>query len=147
MIGIGVIGYGYWGPNIVRNFRGLANCKLIAVCDQSHRALTRLLALFANIGGNSGSRDIFTSKDINTVAIVTPVPTHYELARQCLENDKHVFVEKPFTATVSQAETLVELAEAKHLKVMVDHTFLFTGAVRKMKELIEQKILGALYYY
>jgi predicted dehydrogenase len=88
-----------------------------------------------------------TSKAVDAVAVVTPVATHYELARLCLENGKHVFVEKPFTATTAQAEELIELAEQKHLKIMVDHTFLFTGAVRKMRELIDERALGALYYY
>jgi predicted dehydrogenase len=88
-----------------------------------------------------------TSNDIDAVAVVTPVSTHYELARKCLENGKHVFVEKPFTATVAQAEKLIELADKKKLTLMVDHTFLFTGAVRKMKELIDQKTLGTLHYY
>jgi predicted dehydrogenase len=95
----------------------------------------------------SDPSDIIMSKDIDAVAVVTPVSTHYELARQCLKNGKHVFVEKPFTTTVAQAEELIELAEVKNLKIMVDHTFLFTGAVQKMKELMEQRLLGPLYYY
>ena len=85
--------------------------------------------------------------EIDAVAIVTPVSTHYALARQALENGKHIFVEKPFTAESQQAEDLIELAERKKLVIMVDHTFLFTGAVRKMKELIDQGVLGRLYYY
>jgi predicted dehydrogenase len=147
MINIGVIGYGYWGPNVVRNFYGLANCKLMAICDKSPSARTRVLGSYSGIEVTDDVRDILTSTAIDAVAIVTPVATHYELARLCLENGKHVFVEKPFTATVAQAEELIDLAEQKHLKIMVDHTFLFTGAVRKMKELIAQRTLGTLYYY
>jgi predicted dehydrogenase len=147
MIKIGVIGYGYWGPNVIRNFHGLAECQLIAVCDKSRSARTRVLRSYSGIEVTDDVRDILTSKVIDAVAIVTPVTTHYELARLCLENGKHVFVEKPFTATVAQAEELIELAEQKHLTMMVDHTFLFTGAVRKMKELIAQKMLGTLHYY
>jgi predicted dehydrogenase len=147
MIKIGVIGYGYWGPNVIRNFHGLAECQLIAVCDKSPSARTRVLRSYSGIEVTDDVRDILTSKVIDAVAIVTPVTTHYELARLCLENGKHVFVEKPFTATVAQAEELIELAEQKHLTMMVDHTFLFTGAVRKMKELIAQKMLGTLHYY
>jgi predicted dehydrogenase len=147
MIKVGVIGYGYWGPNVVRNFHGLANCQLTAVCDKSPSARTRVLGSYSGIEVTNDVGDILTSKVIDAVAIVTPVATHYELARLCLENGKHVFVEKPFTATVAQAEELIELAEQKHLKIMVDHTFLFTGAVRKMKELIAERILGTLYYY
>src|SRR5262249_14496060 len=147
MLKVGVIGYGYWGPNIVRNFHGLTNCKIVAVCDKSPQALKHVLASYTGIECTSDANDIFTSKDIDAVAIVTPVSTHYDLARKCFEKGKHVFVEKPFTATVAQAEDLIELADKKQLTLMVDHTFLFTGAVRKMKELIEQKMLGTLHYY
>jgi predicted dehydrogenase len=147
MIRVGVIGYGYWGPNVVRNFHELASCRLVTVCDKNPTALRRVLASHPGIEVTSDIRDILASKVIDVVAIVTPVSTHYELARLCLENGKHVFVEKPFTATVAQAEELIDLAEQKHLKIMVDHTFLFTGAVRKMKELIDQRVLGTLYYY
>ena len=136
MLRIGVIGYGYWGPNIVRNFHGLSNCKLVSVCDKSPKAIDRLLKTFPGVEGTNDARNVYTSKDIDAVAIVTPVSSHYELARRALENGKHVFVEKPFTATAGQAEELIELAEAKGLKIMVDHTFLFTGAVRKVKELL-----------
>jgi predicted dehydrogenase len=147
VIRVGIIGYGYWGPNVVRNFHGLANCKLVAVCDENPTAVARVLASYPGVEVTSDARDMFTSKVIDAVAVVTPVATHYELARLCLENGKHVFVEKPFTATAAQAEELIDLAEQKHLKIMVDHTFLFTGAVRKMKELIDQRVLGTLYYY
>jgi predicted dehydrogenase len=147
MVNVGVIGYGYWGPNIVRNFQQLANCKLTAVCDKNATAIQRLLVSHPDMEITSDPSDIIMSKDIDAVAVVTPVSTHYELTRQCLKNGKHVFVEKPFTTTVAQAEELIELAEVKNLKIMVDHTFLFTGAVQKMKELIEQRLLGPLYYY
>jgi predicted dehydrogenase len=147
MVNIGVIGYGYWGPNIVRNFYGLSDCKIVAVCDKSPEALHHAMATYPDIKCTHDAQDIFRSKAIDAVAIVTPVSTHYELARQCLDNGKHVFVEKPFTATVAQAEDLIQRADKKHLTLMVDHTFLFTGAVRKMKELIDQKTLGTLHYY
>jgi predicted dehydrogenase len=93
------------------------------------------------------SDDIVMASDIDAVAIVTPVSYHYELAKKALENGKHVFVEKPFTATSAQAEELIELAERKNLQIMVDHTFLFTGAVRKIKQLVDDGTLGPLYYY
>jgi predicted dehydrogenase len=147
MVNIGVIGYGYWGPNIVRNFAGLTDCKLVAVCDKSPTALQQVSAAYADIECTYDARDIVRSPAIDAVAVVTPVSTHYELARQCLDNGKHVFVEKPFTATVAQAEALIEQADRKRLTLMVDHTFLFTGAVQKMKELIDQKMLGTLHYY
>jgi predicted dehydrogenase len=147
MIRVGIIGYGYWGPNVVRNFHGLASCKLIAVCDKDQKAIERVSASYPDVKITSDAYALLTSKVIDAVAIVTPVGTHYELARLGLEHGKHVFVEKPFTTTVAQAEELIELAAKRRCQIMVDHTFLFTGAVRKMKELIDQRILGTLYYY
>lgn len=96
---------------------------------------------------NSDIAAMLRSPLIDVIAVVTPVWTHFELAKAALENGKHVFVEKPFTMTSGQAEELIELAARKHLKIMVDHTFLFTGAVRKIKELVDTRELGQLYYY
>jgi predicted dehydrogenase len=147
MIKLGVIGYGYWGPNIVRNFLGHQDCKVVAVCDTNSAALARVLGRHPGVRVTTEVDDIVTSPEIDAVAIVTPVSYHYELAKRALENGKHVFVEKPFTATSAQAEELVELAERKNLQIMVDHTFLFTGAVRKIKQLVDDGTLGPLYYY
>jgi predicted dehydrogenase len=144
---IGVIGYGYWGPNIVRNFHSQEECEVVLVADRNAKCADRLKKVFPSIGFTTDENQILTSKDIDVVAVVTPVWTHYELAKKALENNKHVFVEKPFTYNVAQGEELVELAERKNLKIMVDHTFLFTGAVRKIKELVDRKELGDLYYY
>jgi predicted dehydrogenase len=144
---IGVIGYGYWGPNIVRNFHSQEECEVVLVADRNAKCADRLKKVFPSIGFTTDENQILTSKDIDVVAVVTPVWTHYELAKKALENNKHVFVEKPFTYSVAQGEELVELAERKNLKIMVDHTFLFTGAVRKIKELVDRKELGDLYYY
>src|SRR6202163_4694792 len=91
--------------------------------------------------------EVLNSPNIDLIAVVTPVWTHYELAKKALENGKHVFVEKPFTCSVAQAEELIELADRKNLKIMVDHTFLFTGAVKKIKDVVEKRELGDLYYY
>src|SRR5512135_2532949 len=128
MIRVGVIGYGYWGPNIVRNFRGLEGSRVELICDQRPEALRRAQQAFPEVKVCTDVADIVRSPDIDAVAVVTPVWTHYELARAALENGKHVFVEKPFTANARQGEELIELAERKNLKIMVDHTFLFTGA-------------------
>ena len=144
---VGVIGYGYWGPNIVRNFHGQEGSRVVAVCDKSAKSLERVRHAFPGMHTISDCTDLLTSPDVDAVAIVTPVWTHFELAKKALENGKHVFVEKPFTCTAAQGEELIELAERKHLKIMVDHTFLFTGAVKRMKELIEDGTLGDLYYY
>jgi predicted dehydrogenase len=120
---------------------------VVAVCDKNPVALARVLVQHPNIRLMTEADDIVMSSEIDAVAIVTPVSYHYELAKKALENGKHVFVEKPFTATSAQAEELVELAERKNLQIMVDHTFLFTGAVRKIKQLVDDGTLGPLYYY
>lgn len=147
MINIGVIGYGYWGPNLVRNFSKVEQASVRAVCDISSANLQKARKKYPQLNATSDFRDIMASGEIDAVAIATPVNTHYELAKNALENGKHVFVEKPFTASSEQAEKLIELADKKRLKIMVDHTFLFTGAVRKIKELIDNKSLGQIYYY
>jgi predicted dehydrogenase len=147
VINVGVIGYGYWGPNIVRNFNAAEGSRVISICDKNQSALGRAKKAYPNIQTTRECHDIITSPDIDVIAIITPVSTHFRLAKEALENGKSIFVEKPFTATVSQAEDLVNLAEKKNLMVMVDHTFVFTGAVRKIKQLIEEKVLGELYYY
>ena len=147
MVTIGVIGFGYWGPNIVRNFLPIENVEVVAICDLSKSALIRAKKSYPALKTVSNANDILTSKEIDAVAIVTPVYTHFELAKKALENGKHLFIEKPFTSNVSEAETLIELAEKKNLIIMVDHTFLFTGAVKKIKELTDNNILGELYYY
>jgi predicted dehydrogenase len=143
----GVVGYGYWGPNVVRNLQTTAGAEISAVCDKSSAARRKVHKSYPQIYVSSDAMEILTSPEIDAVAIVTPVWTHYELAKAALENGKHVFVEKPFTSNVSQAETLIELAQKQNLKIMVDHTFLFTGAVKKIKQLLHEGLLGKLYYY
>jgi predicted dehydrogenase len=147
MIRMGVIGYGYWGPNILRNFHNQEGVKVVAVCDGNPAALKRVAKIYPEIRLCSDCREITTATDIDAVAVVTPVSTHFELARQALSNGKHVFVEKPFTATAAEAEELISLSRKNRLVIMVDHTFVFTGAVRKIKQLIDESVLGALYYY
>ena len=147
MIRVGVIGYGYWGPNIVRNLHGLDSTRAEMVCDMSPKALARVRKAYPGIKAVSDPNEVLRSPDIDAVAVITPVWTHYELAKKALENGKHVFIEKPFTSSSAQAEELIELAARKNLTIMVDHTFLFTGAVRKIRELTESGALGDLYYY
>jgi predicted dehydrogenase len=143
----GVIGYGYWGPNVVRNLQTTPGAEISAVCDKSSAARKKVHKNYPQLYVAADATEVLTSPEIDAVAIVTPVWTHYELAKAALENGKHVFVEKPFTSNVNQAEALIELAEKKNLKIMVDHTFLFTGAVRKIKQLLQENLLGKLYYY
>lgn len=144
---VGVIGYGYWGPNIARNIHALEHCELAAICDRSLGALQRARRTYPGVYLTTDLADVLTAPDIDAVAVITPVWTHFELAKAALENGKHVFVEKPFTSTSEQAEELIELAEKKNLKIMVDHTFLFGGPVRKIRELIDAGALGPLYYF
>ena len=147
MIRVGVIGYGYWGPNIVRNLHGPDNIRVEMVCDKSMAALGRVSKAYPSVTTTTDPCEVLKSPQIDAVAVITPVWTHYELTKAALENGKHVFVEKPFTASAAQAEELIELAARKNLTIMVDHTFLFTGAVRKIRELVERGELGDLYYY
>jgi len=147
VIRMGVIGYGYWGPNIVRNLLSLEGMRVAAICDRDPKALQRAKRAFPELETTGEASDLLTSPDIDAVAVITPVCTHFELAKRALENGKHVFVEKPFTCSSSQAERLIELAAKKKLTIMVDHTFLFTGAVRKIRQLVEEGALGDLYYY
>jgi len=147
MIRIGVIGYGYWGPNVVRNLRSLEGCEVAAVCDRSPAVLTRVAQAYPDLAVTADPSELIQSPKIDAIAVVTPVSTHFELAKAALQNGKHVFIEKPFTSTTQQAQTLVDLAAQKNLTIMVDHTFLFTGAVRKIRELIDEGVLGDLYYY
>jgi len=147
MINIGVIGYGYWGPNIVRNFNATEGAKILSVCDRNRQALARACKTHPHIRGTSDCNDIFNSSEVDAVAVITPASTHYELAKRALQNGKHVFVEKPFTTSAPQAEELIELAAKKNLNIMVDHTFIFTGAVRKIKQCVDNGMLGDIYYY
>jgi predicted dehydrogenase len=147
MINVGVIGYGYWGPNVARNFHSSQGVKLTSVSDLSERRLKLAETHYPFIKRCRDPLELIRSKDVDVIAVVTPVFSHYELAKKALENGKHVFVEKPFTATRAQAEKLIELAAQKGLKIMVDHTFLFTGAVNKIKQVIDSGELGRLLFY
>ena len=147
MIKFGVIGYGYWGPNVVRNLASLEGVQVVSVADKSPAARRRIQKAYPAIRVTGDSSEFMTSPEIDAIAVVTPVWTHFEIAKAALENGKHVFVEKPFTSNAAQAEELINLAARKNLKIMVDHTFLFTGAVRKIKQLFDESALGKLYYY
>ena len=147
MIRIGVIGYGYWGPRIVRNFHGVKGAEVALICDKNLDALSRAKQDHPHIPVTTDLCGVLAAVDIDAVAIITPVWTHFELAKAALENGKHVFVEKPFTSTAAQAQELIDLADRKRLRIMVDHTFLFTGAVKKIKQLVEEGAVGDLYYY
>ena len=147
MVKFGVVGYGYWGPNVVRNLDRLESAEVVAVCDKSPTSRKKVAKAYPDVLVTEDSAELMSSPDIDAIAVVTPVWTHYELAKAALLNGKHVFVEKPFTSNAAQAQELIELAAQRNLKIMVDHTFLFTGAVTKIKQLLDDGSLGKLYYY
>lgn len=147
MITIGVIGFGYWGPNIIRNFSGTDGVRVVAVCDKKEEVHAKVKSMYPGIRCTKDADELIGAPDIDCVAVVTPVSSHYPLSKKVLENGKHLFVEKPFTTSCDHAEELIGIAEKKNLVIMVDHTFLFTGAVMKMKEIIDRKTLGTIYYY
>ena len=147
MIGIGVIGYGYWGPNLVRNFSQVNGARVIAVCDQRAHRRAQVEQIYPSIKTYADVHEMLSNPAVDAVAVATPVSSHFPLALRAIEAGKHVFVEKPFTATAEEAECLLEEAERRRLTIMVDHTFIYTSAVRKIKELIDNGSLGQLYYY
>jgi predicted dehydrogenase len=144
---VGVIGYGYWGPNIVRNLTALEGFHVTAIADLDAKARQRAQKAHPHIPVVADVHEVLTSTRIDVIAVITPVWTHFELAKAALLNGKHVFVEKPFTSNSAQAEELIELARKKNLRLMVDHTFLFTGAVSRIHQMLDEGTLGKLYYY
>lgn len=147
MIGIAVVGYGYWGPNLVRNFSLVDDTRVVAVVDQRSDRRTTVERLYPAVRTYAEVGEMLDDPDVDAVAIATPVSTHFPIAMQCLQAGKHVLVEKPMTSTVSEGEQLVAEAESHGLTLMVDHTFIYTSAVRKIHELVDGGQLGELYYY
>jgi predicted dehydrogenase len=147
MFKIGLIGYGYWGPNLARNFNQNPNMQLGAVCDSSEKRLELAARFYPQAETGRDTDKIFKNNGIDAVAIATPVSTHYEMAKMALLAGKHVWLEKPMTETVEQAKELIELAGTVNKVLFVDHTFVYTGAVRKIKELIAGNELGDIVYF
>mgnify|MGYP001603651722 CR=1 FL=1 len=147
MIAIGLIGYGYWGPNLARNFHQNPFIDLAAISDYSAERRQLASRLYPTIKILKDAKDIINDPSIDIVAIATPVSTHFDLAKRALNAGKHVWLEKPMTETVAQGEELIELAVRKGLKLQVDHTFIYTGAVRKIHSLIDAGEIGDLIYY
>ena len=147
MIKIGLIGYGYWGPNLARNFNNNPDLQLSAICDFAPDRLQTAATLYPQIKLLTKAEDLFKDTDLDAIAIATPVSTHFDLTKKALLSDKHVWLEKPMTEKVEQGEELIDLAQKKNKVLLVDHTFVYTGAVRKMKEIIERGELGDLIYY
>ncbi len=147
MIGIGVIGYGYWGPNLVRNFAECQGAAVRVVCDQRPERLELVTRRYPGVQVTSSPSDVCVDPSVDAVVIATPVDRHFELALEALRAGKHVLVEKPMAASSDLAARLIDEAAARRLVLMVDHTFVYTGAVRKMRELTQGGELGDIYYY
>ena len=147
MINIGIVGYGYWGPNLVRNFSETPGVTVAAVADQDTKRLELVQRRYPAVRTTQRFQDLLQDPKVDAIAIATPVSTHFELGMAALRAGKHLWLEKPMTETLLQATKLMEEAERRQLTVFVDHTFIYTGAVRKMGELIKSGELGRVYYY
>jgi predicted dehydrogenase len=143
---VGIIGLGYWGPNLVRNFLAHPAVDQVYGCDLSDDRLNFIKSRFPSVELIKDYNEML-NKDIDIVAIATPVDTHFKFGKMALDNGKHIWVEKPFTATSDEAKELIDLAERNNVKIFVDHTFIYTGAVRKMRELVDKGELGEIKYF
>lgn len=144
---IGVIGLGYWGPNLARNFNQSPNCELSYLCDANTSQLEKISALYPQAALVDNVDELLLKQDLDAVAIATPVSTHYALTKKALLSGKHVLVEKPMTDSVAEAQELVTIAKEQSLTLMVDHTFNYTSAIQKLKALIQKEELGELLYW
>jgi predicted dehydrogenase len=145
--GIGIIGYGYWGPNLLRNFAESSAASVRSVCDLRPERLTQVAARYTGLKTTTRFEDVIADPDVEAVVIVTPVSTHFDFAMRALQAGKHVLVSKPLTADAGQARQLIDVAERRGLVLMVDHTFVYTGAVRKIRDVVASGELGDIYYY
>jgi predicted dehydrogenase len=145
-LSVGVIGCGYWGPLLVRNFRSLHNCRVKAVCDLDVARLQHVCALYSDIEGITAPEHLFAASDVDAVVIATSVKSHYALAKTSLLAGKHTFIEKPMATSSEECEELIEIAERNGLVLMVDHTFLYSAPVRKIVEIVQAGDLGEIRY-
>ena len=145
-ISVGIVGCGYWGPLLVRNFRALPDCQLKAVCDANKTRLEHLKALYPDLLCVTDYDRFFSDLNVDAVVIATPVKFHYPLAKASLLAGKHTFIEKPMASSSAECEELLEIADSKGLVLMVDHTFLYSSAVRKIAEIIQAGDIGDIRY-
>jgi len=147
-LNFGVVGFGYWGPNLVRNLRSNPNCDKIKVCDVRSKQLKLVKERYPmeSVSVTEKYRELLKDEQINAIIVATPISTHFDLAKAALEHGKHVFVEKPLCHTANKARSLVDLAKAKNLTLMVGHTFIFSPPVIKIRDLIKEKALGDIYF-
>ena len=143
---IGVVGLGYWGPNLVRNFNAIPECRLSAVCDENSARLTHITSLYNGVHGHKDYDAMLNDDSLDAVAIATPVRSHYKLAKAALEAGKHTLIEKPMASSTEQCDELIEIAEKNGLTLMVGHTFLYSEPVRRIREIIQNGDIGDLHF-
>ena len=146
MIKLALVGYGYWGPNLLRNFEKLKDCKIDYVIDNDNSKLQSAKKVYSTLNISTSIDDVLDNPEIEAIIVATPVSTHFSIAKKALEKRKHVLLEKPMTDSVEKAQQLIELAKKNELILMVDHTYLYTGAVKKLKELISSEQFGEINY-
>lgn len=144
---IALVGVGYWGPNILRNLMLCENANVLLVCDLDKNKLKQISHLYPQLKTTTDFNEVINNKEIKSVIIATPIQTHFSLAKKVLESGKNVLIEKPMTTKSSDAKELIKIAKKNNLILMVGHTFVYTEAVQKMKEILSRKELGKLYYY
>jgi predicted dehydrogenase len=143
---IAIIGHGYWGPNLVRNFWNTKNCNVLYVTDLKQKNLKSLKRIYPDVVTDKSFEEILQIPSVDAVVIATPASTHYSLSRKVLEHNKHVLIEKPMTTSVKNAQKLIELSKKKKKVLMVDHTYLYTGAIQKIKQIIDKNTIGEIQY-
>lgn len=146
-INIAIVGVGYWGPNLVRNFFQVNDVNVCLVCDRDPKRLELIKKNYPTIQTTQQFKDVLKNPEIQAVAIALPTKYHYQAVKQCLLAGKHVWVEKPMTSNSREAEELVKIAKEKERILMVDHTFIYSGAIQKIKELIDKDELGKIHYF
>lgn len=146
-LSIGIVGLGYWGPNLLRNFNAAEGWTVKYGCDLEQKNLEKMRAQYPSVTYTQNLDDLLNDPELTAIAVATPTRGHFPIAKAALEHGKHVLIEKPITSTVAEADELIALAKSKNLHILVDHTFVYTGAVRKIKELVDNRDLGDLYYF
>jgi predicted dehydrogenase len=145
-ISVAVVGCGYWGPNLVRNYRALTDCRLRFVCDVSEPRLKHMKALYPEVEGIGDFQALLAKPDLDAVAIATSLRFHFQMAKASLLAGKHTFIEKPLAASAAECEELIQIAKEKGLVLMVGHTFLYSAPVRKIKDIIDKGDIGDIRY-
>ena len=146
ILNVGVVGCGYWGPNLIRNFRALQECKMKVICDQDVNRLKQLKALYPEVQTETVFEKVLADKSIDALIIATPVRFHYKMAKASLEAGKHTFIEKPMASSSAECEELNEIAAKNGLTLMIGHTFLYSSPVRKIKEIVKSGDIGQIQY-